>query len=58
MPLWTNGPVEGAVEVMLRSGRRVRAGSGFNGKILAQVVRVLERLSCWCCRRRCASLWP
>jgi len=37
-----NGGVEGAVEVVLMNGRRVRVGSGFDGELLAQVVRALE----------------
>jgi hypothetical protein len=40
------GGVEGVVEVLLRGGRRVRVGSGFDGELLAQVVRVLEGLAC------------
>jgi len=42
VPLRADGGVEGAVEVVLMNGRRVRVGSGFDGELLAQVVRVLE----------------
>jgi len=46
VPLTANGGVKGAVEVVLRGGRRVRVGSGFDAEVLAGVVRVLEGLPC------------
>jgi len=44
--LRAGGGVEGAVEVVLGKGRRVRVGSGFDGEVLAAVVRVLEAMPC------------
>ena len=41
-PLGAGGGNGAAVEVVLGNGRRVRVGSGFDGELLAQVVRVLE----------------
>lgn len=46
VPLRADREVAGAVEVVLGNGRRVRVGSGFDGELLAQVVRVLEGLAC------------
>ena len=46
VPLTGNGGVEGAVEVVLGNGRRVRVGSGFDAEVLVQVVGVLEELPC------------
>ncbi len=42
---WDDGP-EGAVEVVLGNGRRVRVGSGFDAEVLARVVGVLEGTAC------------
>jgi hypothetical protein len=46
VPLSVEGRLEGVVEVVLGHGRRVRVGSGFDGAVLEQVVRVLEGLPC------------
>ena len=46
VPLTGNGGVEGAVEVVLGNGRRVRVGTGFETEVLARVVGVLEGLPC------------
>jgi hypothetical protein len=41
-----DGGIEGGVEVVLGSGRRVRVSSGFDTEVLARVVGVLEGLPC------------
>ena len=46
VPLQASGRGEGAVEVVLANGRRVRVNSGFDEKVLTGVVRVLEGLAC------------
>ena len=46
VPVRAAGGVEGAVEVVLLHGRRVRVGSGFDAEVLARVVGVLEGLPC------------
>ena len=40
------GRAEGAVEVVLGNGRRVRVGSGFEAEVLVRVVGVLEGMAC------------
>jgi len=46
VPLRADSGVEGAVEVVLMHGRRVRVGPGFDAELLAQVVQVLEGMQC------------
>ncbi len=46
VPPRANGRVEGGVEVVLRNGRRVRVGSGFEAEVLVRVVGVLEGMPC------------
>jgi hypothetical protein len=46
VPLRADGRVEGAVDVVLRNGHRVRVGAGFDAEVLGRVVGVLEGLAC------------
>lgn len=43
--LAVDGP-EGAIEVLLAGGRRVRVGHGFDAATLLRLVRALESLPC------------
>ena len=46
VPPRANGQVEGALEVVLGNGRRVRVGLGFDAEVLVRVVGVLEGMPC------------